>query len=1056
MTRLPTPLDRNAPITIVRPVTTGARWALPALACALLSTAFGPGGGLGPGGGPGPGPGLALAIAPDAPGAVSSATPSGGPKILGATGDGPAVALPNLQAPPAAFDGTDVTIAVIGSGIDYTHEAFGGSGDPEAFASNDPRTTEPGTFPHGAVVGGYDFAGEIYSSACPSPAPADVECAAEPTADDDPLDRAGGLGSAIAGVALEAAPGASLVALKIFGQPDGVPAESTLHARALEWVLAHNRGEDVPGARPEGRIDVVLDSGGGGRWSARWAELNAVVDALAADGVTVVAPAGDDGPTPFVVGGVGATDAAIAVAAVIARGEQVWGIRAEWAGEDDVPVVREHEALDALAPLGTVAGSDPIVAPLAWYGLACAEDDGSPSEPAQDVRERIALVERGVCPFVDKLQSAEAMGAVAVLFFTDTRPTTRPQGGGGGAPAIPSAMIDRAPGQELQALLEAGTAISVTLDAGYEFRKTWLDGTLHESTSRGPSRLQGAHLERRVAAPGVDIPAVEAGSGAGLSDRTGSAIAAGAVAGAAARVAQRLGTEPSARPGDVAALLINTADPIVHIGRNDTGPLAPVSLQGAGLVDVERALRSRLVMVSDHDSGLPFDPVHTVMDFEGLTWQRVSNLGAEARTVRFDFVPAAGAPTSPGITITRAAELVEIPAGGSSELEIRVGAALDDFPAWSLDDGNPIDDEAAFGATEFGGWLEIREVDPAGSPIAGGDVARLPFSTIRRQPSRIERVGGDAADGGVVTLHNAGPGGGAVVPAVAAGRDARDVTAPWPSPAALDILSVGVRHGPDPGASPDEADPDTLVEWRIQTLGPRILPAETAFDILLDLDRDGRFDRIVTSLRGPDAGRGLDALEWYAVTTYLKPGTLEPELSRMRPDPIPIEWDLLESTTALRARAEDLLLDLPSGDEAFDFAVRTRDPLRTSPAPLALDREVFDTAPDGLDTGARFRFDQSVHDCLGFEHDDGTPIRGLGAEGQVALPPGSTASIRLRWSCGAPPVTAAGDPIEALLALAGNVRNAHLPPEPETQVVAIPVLGPASGDRSIYLPQVRR
>ena len=48
-----------------------------------------------------------------------------------------------------------INIAVIDSGIDYTHAALGGSGDPADFAGNDPDIIEPGTFPTAKVVGGW-------------------------------------------------------------------------------------------------------------------------------------------------------------------------------------------------------------------------------------------------------------------------------------------------------------------------------------------------------------------------------------------------------------------------------------------------------------------------------------------------------------------------------------------------------------------------------------------------------------------------------------------------------------------------------------------------------------------------------------------------------------------------------------------------------------------------------------------------------------------------------------------------------------------------------------
>ncbi len=73
------------------------------------------------------------------------------------------------------FDGTGVRVAVLDSGIDYTHIAFGGSGDPADYAANDPTIIEPGTFPTAKVVGGYDFVGNGWPTTplAPDPDPLD-------------------------------------------------------------------------------------------------------------------------------------------------------------------------------------------------------------------------------------------------------------------------------------------------------------------------------------------------------------------------------------------------------------------------------------------------------------------------------------------------------------------------------------------------------------------------------------------------------------------------------------------------------------------------------------------------------------------------------------------------------------------------------------------------------------------------------------------------------------------------------------------------------------------
>ena len=49
-----------------------------------------------------------------------------------------------------------VTVAVIDSGVDYTHADFGGPGTKAAYDNNDPKKIENGTFPTAKVIGGWD------------------------------------------------------------------------------------------------------------------------------------------------------------------------------------------------------------------------------------------------------------------------------------------------------------------------------------------------------------------------------------------------------------------------------------------------------------------------------------------------------------------------------------------------------------------------------------------------------------------------------------------------------------------------------------------------------------------------------------------------------------------------------------------------------------------------------------------------------------------------------------------------------------------------------------
>jgi len=112
---------------------------------------------------------------------------------------------------------------------------------------------------------------------------------------------------------------------------------------------------------------------------------------------------------------------------------------------------REHGALE-----GAITAAIPdagMESDLGWFGRGC-NDDPQP----QSVDEKIALIERGLCTFVEKLTNAINAGAIGAIVFTDDRAWVTM--GGDTTVTIPGVMIPRQPGLDVQAILESGTAVT--------------------------------------------------------------------------------------------------------------------------------------------------------------------------------------------------------------------------------------------------------------------------------------------------------------------------------------------------------------------------------------------------------------------------------------------------------------------------------------------------------------------------------------------------------------------------------------------------------------------
>ena len=243
---------------------------------------------------------------------------------------GPLIGQPTVEA--AGYDGAGVGIAILDSGIDYTHPDLGGA-----------------AFPNAKVVGGYDFV----------------------NLDNDPRDDEGH-GTFVAGIAAGTgatnrgiAPGAHLLALKIL-DANGLGWSTDVIA-AVEWCIVNQHTMGGPGGSVDFNIKAInLSLGDASEWTdpeecAADPEGIAIADAVDS-GIVVAVAAGNEG----YLGGV-AIPACVpdALAVGATYDANYWsGVTWESCTDDSVPVdaiccfSNRGELLDVFAPGGLITAPD--------------------------------------------------------------------------------------------------------------------------------------------------------------------------------------------------------------------------------------------------------------------------------------------------------------------------------------------------------------------------------------------------------------------------------------------------------------------------------------------------------------------------------------------------------------------------------------------------------------------------------------------------------------------------------------------------------------------------
>lgn len=476
----------------------------------------------------------------------------------------------------AGITGKGVKVGIIDTGIDYTHAMFLGAGTEEAFKAVDPNVANAG-FPNRKVVGGIDLVGTAFDSGSP-----DFQNHI-PKPDVNPIDEAGH-GTHVAGTVAGLgdnvntyngmAPEAELHAIKVFGK-DGSTSDIVVIA-ALEYAADPNAD-----AANEDLLEVVNLSLGSSYGNPHILYAEAIKN-LVNGGTVVVASAGNSGHSDYIVGAPGTSDAALSVAASVDNGDHLWKFNASRfnLGTETLLV----EAIEA-ATSKKIEAAGAVSGKVVFIGLAAAD---LTDEQKAELQGNIALVDRGQVNFNDKVKRAAAGGAIGVIVANNKD----------GAPIvmgttdkfeIPAIMITLADANKVKAAMQTG-AVSFDFQTDVKIEKPGIIDTLTDFTSKGPRSVDG-HIKPEISAPGENVISAAMGGGAKAVQMSGTSMAAPHMAGVVALVRQ---AQKSLTASELKSLVMGTSKTIAV-----NGDRYPVSMQGAGRVQADKAAESKIVVLQN-------------------------------------------------------------------------------------------------------------------------------------------------------------------------------------------------------------------------------------------------------------------------------------------------------------------------------------------------------------------------------------------------------------------------------------------------------------------------
>jgi len=706
--------------------------------------------------------------------------------------------------------GAGIKIAMLDTGIDYTHYNLGGSGnvaDYNAAVAVAGGTPPPSLFPTSKVVGGYDFTGEVWPNGAlaPDPNPIDMNGHGTHTAD-----IAGG--HSLDGVHVGAAPGSQLYAVKVCSSVAS-SCSGVAMLEGLDFALdPTNSGTlNYP-------VDVISMSIGGS-FGMREDDTSEAFTDIVNFGIVGVVSAGNDGDIPYILAHPASTPEVLSVAAttsVVASG---------------IPLVIN-------SPAG-IAGTYPNTATMDWAPITSTTTAnvvyvgrGCPGDALlANPSGSIALVDRGTCAVSLKVDYVANAGAVGVLVGFVAPGDAVSFSNGGGSHFVPTLVITQSNSNLIKTAL-GSSAVNATISSNNAIS---LAGNVASYSSRGPNYSYNM-LKPDMSAPGT-MSAAQPGTGNGETTESGTSFSCPITAGSAALL---LGSNHALTPLDIKARLMETTNNVYNNAATMPGVLAPMSRAGSGELRVDHTFAGN---TAAWDAS---NPLAVSLSFGA--YRLSANQTYKKKVVVHNYSSVShsytitntyrDAPNTTGFTLSFPAS-VSVPPNSSSSFTLSATVNAASLPAWTLNGGVQGGNGELLNTVEYAGYLTFTD---------GAESAHLPWHILPHKAANVTAASSLALAGNPKSLAVSN------TPAPIAGQvdtfsltgigtqfPASVLPAPGSDYAVVNLRAVGVRL-----VCLTSSCTTFGVQFAVNTFGQRSHPDVPAeFDVHIDANNDGNDDYVV-------------------------------------------------------------------------------------------------------------------------------------------------------------------------------------------------------------------